>query len=303
MYTGLVNFWFIKTSQRNLGIGQRNPWAKSENLKEKTVEFVADPGPLEIANQVEDSVTLVGTNILDTVSVDKPVDDKIVDEAQTENVDAPVAEDQVNEAVESDEASEISLEIETKTELKVLDYVMVPDAVKSYVNEVIFLQNGQIKKQMEAAKQERIEMEVRLREDYDRKLSEIRQDMLMNESKLSSEIVSEAEEVNKASKVDESVTEDVINVSSEIDDRNEKLVDNLQNEIAEEQAEEAAIEEPSTSKATEVVVKLKRVTKKRARNTDSDSDDEPKGPLIRKSKRKNRVTVNYRSLTQGVTIN
>jgi hypothetical protein len=109
--------------------------------------------------------------------------------------------------------------------------------------------------------------------------------------------------VNEASKVDESVTEDVINVSSEVDDRNEKLVDNLQNEIAEAQAEEAAIEEPSTSKATEVVVKLKRVTKKRARNTDSDSDDEPKGPLIRKSKRKNRVTVNYRSLTQGVTIN
>ena len=107
---------------------------------------MADTAPLEIANQVEDFVTLMETNILDTVSVDKPVDDEIVDEAQTENVDAPVTEDQVNDAVESDEASEISHEIETKTELKVLDYVMVPDAVKSYVNEVIFLQNGQIKK-------------------------------------------------------------------------------------------------------------------------------------------------------------
>ena len=109
--------------------------------------------------------------------------------------------------------------------------------------------------------------------------------------------------MNEASKVDESVTEDVINVSSEIDDRNEKLVDNLQNEIAEEQAEEAAIEEPSTSKATEVVVKLKIVTEKRARNSDSDSYEEPKGPLVRRSKQKNRVTVNYSSLTQGVTIN
>jgi hypothetical protein len=133
-----MNCWFTKTSQRNLGIGQRNPWAKSENLKEKTVEFVADPAPLEIANQADDFVTLVETNILDAVSVDKPVDDEIVDEAQTENVDAPVTEDQVNDAVESDEASEISLEV--------LDYVMVPDAVKSFVNEVIFLQNGQIKK-------------------------------------------------------------------------------------------------------------------------------------------------------------
>jgi hypothetical protein len=50
-----------------------------------------------------------------------------------------------------------------------------------------------------------------------------------------------------------------------------------------------------------VGVKLKRVTKKRARNTDSDSE-ESQGPLIRRSSRK-RLTVNYRSLTQGVTKN
>jgi cell division septum initiation protein DivIVA len=107
---------------------------------------------------------------------------------------------------------------------------------------VIFLQNGKIKLQMEAVKQEMKDMEVRLREDYDRKLSVIRQDMLKDAQKISSDIVLESEEVNETSKVDETVTEDVINVSNEVDDTNKKLVDNLQNEIAEEQAEEAQIE-------------------------------------------------------------
>jgi hypothetical protein len=302
VYTSLVNCWFIKTSQRNLGQGQRNPWAKSKNSKGKTVELATDPAPLEIANQVEDFVTLVETNILDTISVDKPVDEEIVDEASTENMDVPVTEDQVDDACESDVASEISLEVKTKTEVGIMDYVMVPDTFKSYVNEVNFLRDGRIAKQMEANKKEMEEMEVRLREDYDRKLSEIRQSMLMNESKMSSEYLSETEGANEASKVDKSVTEDVINVSSEVDDRNEKLVDNLQNEIVEAQAEEATIEKPSTPKATEVVVKLKRVTKKRTRNSDSDSEEESKGPLICRSSRR-KLTVNYRSLTQGVTIN
>ena len=95
---------------------------------------------------------------------------------------------------------------------------------------------------MEAVKQEMKDMEVRLREDSDRKLSVIRQDMLKDAQKISSDIFLESKEVNETSKVDETVTEDVINVSNEVDDTNKKLVDNLQNEIAEEQAEEAQIE-------------------------------------------------------------
>ena len=131
----------------------------------------------------------------------------------------------------------------------------------------------------------------------------IREDMLMNVSAISSEYVSEAEDVNEASKMNESVTNSVVNVSSEIDNINEELVDNLQKKIVEAQAEEANIEEPYTSKVTEVVVKSKKMTQKRSRNSDSDFDEEPKSPVIRRSRRKKRVKVNYSSLTQGVNTN
>ena len=132
-----MNCWYIKTTQRNLGIGQRNQWAKSKNLKEKIVESETESAPLEITNQVEDFVTLVETNVLNTFSVDTPVGDKFVDEAQTKNVDVPVTEDKVDAPVESDGASEISVEIETKTERIVLDYVVVLDAVKSHVRRIV----------------------------------------------------------------------------------------------------------------------------------------------------------------------
>jgi hypothetical protein len=169
------------------------------------------------------------------------------------------------------------------------------------VNELIFQQDGRIKLQMEAAKTEMKEIEIRLRDDNEKKLKEIREDMLMNTSQISSEYVSEAEDVHEASKMNESVTKSVKDVSSEIDNINEDLVDNLPKKIVEAQAEEAMIKEPSTSKVTKVVVKLKRVTKKRARN--SDSDEEPKSPVVRRSRRTKRVNVNYSSLTQGVLTN
>ena len=79
VYTSLVNCWFIKTSQRNLRLGQRNPWAKSQNSKIKLVEFVTDPATLELTNQEDDFVTLVETNILGIDSIEKPVDEVIVD--------------------------------------------------------------------------------------------------------------------------------------------------------------------------------------------------------------------------------
>ena len=296
VYTGLVDCWFIKTSQRSLGPSQRNPWAKA---KKSTAKVVDAQAPLELTIRDQDLVTLVETNMMGVDSVDATVDKEIVDEAQEENVDASVAE-KVNEAVESDVASEVS---EAKAELMIRDYVMVPDVVKAWVNELIFQQNGKIKLQMDAAKIERNEMEIRLRKEFEDKLKAIREEMLMNVSQISSEYTSEVEGVHEASKLNESVAESVINVSSETENINEDLVDNLQKEIVEEQAEEALIEEPSTSKVTKVVVMLKKVTKKRTRNSDSDSDEEPVSPVVRRSRRVKRVNVNYSSLTQGVFTN
>ena len=349
VHTGLVNCWCLKTTRRNLTLDQRNPWQKHwPNSKEKTVEFELESAPLGIANHEEDFLALeeagtsnnisMGTpveaefveltevaDVPATKNADAPANKKVddpaesdgasgisVDKAQSENVDAPATNNEVNNTVESDVASEISVEIRTKTEKGVWDDVLCSDAVKSHVNDRFFLLNGKIKLQMDAIRQEMKEMEVRLGEDYDRKLSMIQQDMLKNAKKVTSDEVLESEEVHEtlkvdeASKVDEAATEAVINVSSEVDDTNEKLVDNLQEEIEEEQAEaqaeEANIEEPSTSKATKVEVKRKKFTRKRARNTDSDSEEESKGPVVRRSSRK-RVTVNYRALTQGVSVN
>ena len=48
-YTGLVDCWVLKTSQRSLNQAQRNPWTKSEIEKATTTAEVEDkPAQLEI---------------------------------------------------------------------------------------------------------------------------------------------------------------------------------------------------------------------------------------------------------------
>ena len=194
VHTGLVNCWCLKTTRRNLTLDQRNPWERYwPNSKDKTVEFEPldlESAPLGIANHEEDFLALeeAGTSnnismgtpveaeyveltevaeVPATKNADAPANKKVddpaesdgasgisVDKAQSENVDAPATDNEVNNTVESDVASEISVEIRTKTEKGVWDDVLCSDAVKSHVNDRFFLLNGKIKLQMDAIRQE-----------------------------------------------------------------------------------------------------------------------------------------------------
>ena len=138
-YTGLVDCWVLKTSQRSLNQARRNPWAKSRIEKaSEPAEVEVKPASLELENRVEeeDFVMLVQNNILDPEIVMEPVEDESSVEKSSESL--------VDEQPEVRQSQAVEPEIVLKNTIKkqFSDDVMIPDEIKALVNEVIFLQEG-----------------------------------------------------------------------------------------------------------------------------------------------------------------
>ena len=174
-YTGLVDCWVIKATQRNLSQAQRNPWVKlkSTTRANTVVEEKDKPTPLEVENRLEreDFVVLVDNNILNTETVDEPIEDEIMNKALANKVNELLVkkhlEDQPERTLEANVLSEDSV---TKKPLAIQDNVIVPYATKAFVNKVIFRQESRFKIKIK-------QLEESLRAEFNQKLTDQKMDL------------------------------------------------------------------------------------------------------------------------------
>jgi hypothetical protein len=241
---------------------------------------------------------LVQNNILKPEIVSEPIEDDISKELLGEKSNESLVEKQPEIQQEQTVESEVESEIRENLKIQFLDDVMVPDAVKSFVNEVVFLQQGRFQRDMKVFEGR---IESRLRKEFEMKLEENR----LNLSEISEEYMSEGKESNGTVKdangsdvksvgkvkVNESLKRtSQIEISSDEEEVTKKLVGQLQRQIDEESFVEVSQEKVVKPKVTELLVKLKRKTHKRVRNSDSDSEGETgnsgKRPVRRQRLRK-----------------
>jgi hypothetical protein len=299
--------------------GSKKSLGKIRNRKATTTAEVEDkPAQLEIENggEPEDFVVLVENNILDPDIVSEVIEDDISNEPLGEKVNEPSVERQSEVQQEEIVEPEVLSEGEGNLKIQFSEDVVILDTIKSFLHEVMFLQEGRFQrdmKELECRVESRVEN--KLRKEFELKLAESR----LNLSDMSEDYVSEGEESNGTVKdlnevevrnvgsvrTNESVDiERQIEISSDEEDVNKQLVDQLQKEIDEESITEDSQVKVKGPKTNELLVKLKRVVHKRPRNSDSDTEGESenvrKRPVRRQKAKKcqNREGLNDRQIAK-----